>query len=100
MVKIGGRMVGVLDATLQTIRLDSIAGGRPGGHVLVTLYPVGEDGRIQTEAGVEALASVVDQKDGATRLSFKISTYPLSKLIIRSLARRQGIEPYHSRIGL
>ncbi|MTJ80380.1 MAG: hypothetical protein F8N37_05095 [Telmatospirillum sp.] len=37
---------------------------------------------------------------GMVGLAFLESPYPLSKLIIRFLAIRQGIEPYHPLIGL
>ncbi|WP_146002766.1 hypothetical protein [Telmatospirillum siberiense] len=99
MVMIGGRMVRVLDATLRTIRLETVGGVAPG-DIRITLYPIGGDGRVETEAGVEAVARVIDQNDKASHLAFIVSTYPLSKLIISSLAHRQGIEPYHRKIGL
>lgn len=100
MATIGGRGVRVIDASLQTLRLETAVGLGPGADVRMTLYPLDGEGRIETAAGVEAVASVADQPDGTSRLTLKMSTYPLYKLIVRSLAQRQGIEPYHPKIGL
>lgn len=99
MVKICGHMAPALDLTLETVKIETF-GARVPDDVDLTLYPVDKDGQARLEAGIEAAASVVEQTGSTIRLAFKTSTYPLSKLIVRCLAARQGIEPYHSKIGL
>lgn len=92
-------MVSVLDVTLETILVESFGEVAPG-DVGLTLYPVDESGKVLLDFGIAATAKVIGRQNGSIRLAFRTSTYPLSKLIIRCLALRQGIEPYHAKIGL
>jgi hypothetical protein len=84
---------------LETIQLEPFAESA-SGDLALTLYPVDEDGEIRLDGGIGAVARVIGRDALSIRMAFKTSTYPLSKLIIRSLASRQGIEPYHPKIGL
>jgi len=92
-------MVGVLTITLESIRLENSVDLSAGVFDL-TLYPVDENGQARLGDGIKAAASVTGKDNRSITLAFKTSTYPLSKLIIRTQASQQGIKPYHLKIGL
>ncbi|MDR3439806.1 hypothetical protein [Telmatospirillum sp.] len=89
----------MVGASLDTIRLQNL-GELPRGNVALTIYPATDDGEILIDQGIAIVAIVRSKNEYAIRLTFKHTTYPFSKMIIRFLSARQGIEPYHVKIGL
>lgn len=98
-VKICDQMVHVLNITLESVRLENSVDLSAGVFDL-TLYPVDKNGEAQMKDGIKAAASVTGKDNRSITLAFETSTYPLSKLIIRTQALQQGIKPYHLKIGL